>query len=98
MKIEIAITLIICGTILIAVPPASDYLQRDQVAKVMIEKPEATSVMVGEAMSEEYRLGCWFTGAAMIGVAVIASLRAGRRQHAGHGEPAATAYAPGPEA
>jgi len=98
MKIEIALALIICGTILIAVPPASDYLHNQQVVQVMVGKPEATSVVIGENMSQEYRLGCWFVGAAMIGVAVLASLVAGRRQHAERKDPAATAYAPGPEA
>jgi hypothetical protein len=80
MKTEIAIALIVCGTILIAVPPASDYLMREQVTRIITQKPEASNVYLGNDMSQEYRLGCWFVGAAMVAVSVIASLGAARRR------------------
>ncbi len=78
MKAEIAIVLIVCGTALIALPPASDYLRNEQTVR-LLEKPGATQAQVGSEMSSDYRLACWFTGCAMIGVAVIASLVTARR-------------------
>jgi ABC-type phosphate transport system auxiliary subunit len=85
MKTEISIALIICGTILIIAPPASDYLYRQDVKQVLIEKPDATTVTFsGDVMSEEYRIACWMVGTGMIVVTVIASIAAARRQAAAH--------------
>src|SRR5262245_39037097 len=80
MKTEISLTLIACGTILIAVPPASDYLLREQVTRVMTQKPDVVNVFLGGQMSEEYRIACWIAGAAMIAVSVFASMRDARRR------------------
>jgi hypothetical protein len=76
---EIAIALIVCGTALVLAPPASDYLRNEQSVR-LLEKSGANQVQVGTPMSEEYRIACWFTGAGMIAVAVIASIAAGRRR------------------
>ncbi len=78
MKTAIAVTLIVAGTLLVMTPVVGDYLyQRNVVA--LISQPGVRSVTLDGKMGDTYRLGCWFTGSIMIGVAVFYSL-AGRRR------------------
>jgi hypothetical protein len=73
MKTPIAVTLIVMGALLIMAPPLSDYLsQRNLVA--ILSRPGITNASLGNTMGDLYHLGCWLTGTAMIGIAVLCSL------------------------
>lgn len=74
MKTPIAITLIIMGSLLVITPVASDYMQREQV-KDALGKPGVSTVSLEPSLGELYRLGCWFTGSAMVAAAVVYSRR-----------------------
>ena len=74
MKTSVAITLIIVGGLLVAAPIASDYLQRAQLLAAL-GKAGVTSVNLQPILSEQYRLGCWSVGAAMVAAAVCFSRR-----------------------
>jgi hypothetical protein len=81
MRYKIWITLVVCGTLLALAPPVSDYLASYQVAQVMVERKDFSSVSLGQPlMSSEYRFGCWALGAAMIVVGIVG----GWRQHGDH--------------
>jgi len=72
MKSSVAIALIIAGVVLIAIPPLSDAWVTLRVTQLMANR--YTSVELSNArMEDAYRIGCMILGAAMIGVAVIAS-------------------------
>lgn len=78
MKTAVAITLIISGAFLIAVPAIADHFYRAQVAKVLVER-EAGSISLSPTMTGNYRFGCWLTGTAMAVAAIALSERSGRR-------------------
>jgi hypothetical protein len=76
MRHEVAIALIACGTLLALAPPFSDYLVRRQVAEVIVSRTDFNNVSFNvEAMSSEYRFGCWILGATMISIGVVTSFR-----------------------
>ena len=83
MDRRVAIVLIVMGSLLAAVPPASDYLHERNVTQIMIAEPGPARIQMRRPMSSEYRFGCWALGAAMIGIGVLGSLRFG---HPGEGE------------
>ena len=72
MKTPIAVTLIIMGALLVMTPAIADsFYQRNVVA--LMARSGVTSVTLAGQMSDTYRFGCWLTGSAMIGIAVLAS-------------------------
>ena len=75
MKTGIAIALIVCGTFLVVTPAVHDYLLVRSLSGVLLSRTDLLSVNVGEPMSSAYRFVCWALGAAMIGIAVVRSLR-----------------------
>lgn len=74
MKSGVAIALIIGGVVLIAMPPLSDVWQTSMIAWVMQSKHDNMSVALPGEMDGIYRFACWLMGAAMIGIAVVASV------------------------
>lgn len=82
MKVAVALTLIVMGTLLILTPPISDFLHQQNVVALMT-KPGITNVLLLGEMKENYRFGCWLTGSGMIAVAVLGSLLKGREASAG---------------
>ena len=55
MKTSVAITLIVVGAILIAIPPVSDYLHESNIVR-LLEKPGTVTVHLDATkMSREYR-------------------------------------------
>ena len=83
MKTPIAVALIIMGALLVMTPALSDYLYQRNVVDLM-SRPGVVNVSLAGQMSEIYRLGCWLTGSAMTGVALLGSLFFRRRETA-HG-------------
>ena len=83
MKTPIAVALIIMGALLVMTPALSDYLYQRNVVDLM-SRPGVVNVSLAGQMSEIYRLGCWLTGSAMIGVGVLGSLFF-RRHETAHG-------------
>lgn len=78
MKPALAIALVIGGVVLICVPPASTYLlcnQLLQAQQTIADSPTGMPTMSLPIMSDEYRVACFVTGVAMIGVAVMSSRR-----------------------
>ncbi|MES2705464.1 MAG: hypothetical protein V4726_02565 [Verrucomicrobiota bacterium] len=78
MNTPIAVTLIIMGPLLIMTPVFADFLYQRNVVELMTKTGVASASLAGE-MSELYRFGCWLTGSAMVGVAVLSFLPARRR-------------------
>lgn len=71
MRHPIAIVLIFCGTLLVLAPPASDYLREREATLLLRERSDFTQVRLAtDALSTEYRFGCWALGAAMIAVGI----------------------------
>jgi hypothetical protein len=81
MKTAIAITLIIVGALLIMTPVLSDHLHESNVV-ALLSRDSIKQVTLTGQMSEMYRFGCWLTGSAMIGVAVLAGLATRRAEQA----------------
>jgi len=77
MKSNVAIALIVMGSLLIMTPPASDYLLQRQVTQIL-SMVESGNVRLEGRMSGSYRLGCWAAGVLMVVVAVAGSL--GKRE------------------
>jgi hypothetical protein len=79
MRHEVAIVLIICGTLLALAPPASDYYNQREALQVLVDRPNLDDLHITfPQMSSEYRFGCWALGAAVIGVGIYGGWR--RRQ------------------
>ncbi len=74
MKPSVAITLIIVGGILIALPPIADYLRQSEMAE-LLAKPEISKVNLEEPMDHGYRWTCLLCGVSMIATSVITSLK-----------------------
>lgn len=74
MRTAIAITLIICGTLLVLAPAIYDFLLAAQVTDVLVTRTDLNSVRAGEPLASFYRLVCWVVGVAMIATAVICSI------------------------
>jgi hypothetical protein len=76
MRHEVAIALIICGTLLALAPPASDHFTNRLIAQLMAEQPDVISFSLNsKPMSSNYRFGCWALGAAMVGIGIIGSFK-----------------------
>jgi hypothetical protein len=74
MKTAVAITLIICGVVVIAIPALWHAWDSLMVSVTMTHLTQpGSSVNFGEA-PELYQLACWMLGAAMIGVSVVSSI------------------------
>jgi hypothetical protein len=74
MKIPIAVSLVIVGGFLIAVPLIADYFHRQQIVAAT-RKPRVNSVVLKPNLTAPYHLGCWFTGTAAIAAAICFSRR-----------------------
>ena len=74
MKTAVAITLIISGVALVAMPPLSDAWQTLLVAR-LLEHGMNNVNLNGGRMEEPYRLGCWLAGIAMIIAGALPSVR-----------------------
>ena len=71
MKTAVAVTLIIAGVVVVAIPPLSDAWRAHILSRLL--EHGATSVNLEGRMEDLYRFGCWLLGTAMIGIGVIAS-------------------------
>ena len=83
MKTPITVTLIIMGALLVMTPAIADYFYQQHVVALM-SRPGVTSVNLDGKMGDMYRIGCWLTGIAMVGVAVLCSLLVTRRSKERH--------------
>jgi hypothetical protein len=79
MKTPVAITLIIMGALLVVTPALSDYLYQRNIVDLMLQ-PRINSVSLDGKMGDLYRIGCWLTGSAMVGIAVLCSLGSRRSE------------------
>jgi ABC-type spermidine/putrescine transport system permease subunit I len=80
MKTPTAVTLIIMGALLVMTPALADFAYQRNIIELM-GRVNATNVMLAGQMEELYRFGCWLTGSAMVGVAVLASMRQTAQAH-----------------
>ena len=71
MKVQLSITLIICGTMLILVPHIYSVMQTSLVVQAMTELSEKVSLSTG--LKKSYQCVCIYTGIVMILVGVIGS-------------------------
>jgi hypothetical protein len=73
MKTPIAVTFVIMGALVVMTPALSDFFfQRNLVA--LLSRPGITNVNLDGKMGDLYRIGCWSTGTAMIGIVILISL------------------------
>ncbi|MBN1854541.1 MAG: hypothetical protein JW829_17550 [Pirellulales bacterium] len=79
MKPAFAITLIIIGAFLIALPPISDYFWRADTIRLFQQQPGVSNVHLEGQMGDEYRISCFVVGTIVIGIACFYSVR---RPHA----------------
>lgn len=75
MRTAIAITLIVCGTLLILAPAIHNFFLAAQVADILTTRNDLTSVRGGEPMTPIYSGVCWMVGVAMVAVAVLCSMK-----------------------
>ena len=67
MRYLIAIVLIVCGTLLAMAPTASEYLQGEQISQMLAERADSVGTpFFRQPLDEEYRVGGWLLGGAMI--------------------------------
>jgi hypothetical protein len=72
MRNNIAIVLILCGTVLALAPSASDFLQGWQMAQALSEPASATaSGFFRQPLEETYRIGTWILGGTMVGLGIL---------------------------
>ena len=74
MKVPIAVSLIVGGTFIVAIPPLSDAWHAFLTAQILQHAAGTQSVNLEGGMPDLYRFGCWVLGAAMIGVSIFTSL------------------------
>ena len=74
MKPVVAIALIVCGVFVVALPPLSDAWHASMSVRLLQNLPPNTNVNVSGNMEDAYRFGCWLLGAAMILIAIAASV------------------------
>ena len=72
MKTPVAVTLIIMGALLVITPAIADFFYQRNIVALMARSGVPGATLAGQ-MSEIYRFGCWLTGSAMIGIAVLFS-------------------------
>ncbi len=75
MKPSVAITLIICGTLLVLSPAIVELLQQQQVMSTLHERPDFDRVTAGKAMSSYFTITCMAIGAVMIAFPAYLSIR-----------------------
>ena len=75
MKTPLAVTLIVCGTLLVLFPGSIDLLQQQQVMTTLQSRPDFKDVSGGRRMSNGYTAACIAIGGAMIGVSIFLSVR-----------------------
>jgi hypothetical protein len=73
MKTPIAITLIVCGVIVVAIPSLWGGWNSLMLSITLTHLTQPGSANMGE-IPQLYQFGCWLLGAAMIAVAVASSL------------------------
>ena len=73
MKPAVAVALILCGAILIVVPPLSNFFWGLNVTRLS-EATHMVAMGLPGQMGGEYQFGCFAGGAAMIGIAIYASV------------------------
>ncbi len=78
MKSSVAITLIVCGTALIAVPYVFSTINTLQVAEAMVALEKDVNLRAD--MPKHADTACMFGGIAMIVVGAIAGLKSGKPQ------------------
>ncbi len=78
MKTPVAVTLIIAGAFVVALPPLSDALRTMMLTQALTHG--ANLAPWDGLMDTPYRLGCWLLGAVMIGIAIKAGLGAPSKQ------------------
>jgi hypothetical protein len=85
MRNNVAIALIICGTVLSLAPSASDLLQGWQMAQALSEPASATaSRFFPQPLEETYRIGTWILGGTMVGLGIIFGSVRGRSISSNH--------------
>jgi hypothetical protein len=76
MKPSFAIALLVCGVVLICVPPISDYVHDNQILQAqqtIANSPSGAPNVHLNPISDIYRVGCFFVGAVMVVIAIIGS-------------------------
>jgi len=72
MKPHVAVTLILSGVLVVAIPALWGAWYAYMISIILIRQP-GTSVTFPD-MPQLYQFGCWFLGAGMIATAVLSSL------------------------
>jgi hypothetical protein len=80
MKSAVAITLILGGIFVVALPPLSDAWHFYMFNKMLERQASFPSITLPAAMDDTYRFGCWIMGVLMILIAVAASIVPARLQ------------------
>jgi len=75
MRPAVSVALIVCGAIIVVIPPVYDYLLAQMGASVMVARTDMASINVGEPLSQVYRFGCFALGAAMIVIAIVGAFK-----------------------
>ena len=84
MKTAIAVTLIICGVVVIAIPALWHAWDSLMVSVTLTHMTMPGSSVSFPEVPQLYQCACWGLGAAMIGVSIVASIvRAGSEQSRG---------------
>ncbi|HEX6985362.1 MAG TPA: hypothetical protein VF170_08290 [Planctomycetaceae bacterium] len=78
MRSDFLMALLVCGTLIVALPPISDQMHNRNVVE-LLSRPNTDTVYLDGRMSSDYRAGCYVLGAGMIFTAVVASLVSGSR-------------------
>jgi hypothetical protein len=76
MKVRVAITLIVMGTLLLVTPVLADYLYCRNLVHLMTT-PGMAGVTLDGKLSKLGHIGYWCIGSVMIGIGTLASTPAG---------------------
>ena len=72
MRNNIAIVLVLCGTILALAPEVSDFMQGWRMAQAMSEPVSATaSGFFRQPLEQSYRIGTWNLGGTLVGFGIV---------------------------
>ena len=78
MKTSVVVTLIICGTFIVALPTLSSHMHDRLIAHVLANQGNASPLLPyvgpGQLLQHAWSLSCWLLGAAMIFAAARAAL------------------------
>ena len=76
MRSYVVYVLIVCGTLLALAPIASDIVQAQQLAEFASQRPDFNGpAFFRQPLDENYRLGSWVLGIAMISLGIIRGWR-----------------------